>query len=364
MKSDNFGTGEGTQQLRVRAILASWFAVLAVVAVIAVLAGGWATYTAHADPGTVESTATETAWAVDGSFDHSATVTRPNPVFQTGATLENRSTYFLAASPILDGDFTAQYRPTGDEPAAVQLDADLVHRAADEETVFWSDRTDLAATEAQSVAAGETESLEFSVNASRAMERRENITAALGSTPGELSTVIVVDVTATAPANGEPAELTYSAELPVTLADGTYSIGSPDGASEQVTDTTTETVPRAYGPAMSYGGPLVLLLGLVGLGGLAAVRFRDEPIALTPEERALLDYRDQRAEFDEWVVRAELPDSVLDREASAAASFADLVDFAIDANVAVIEEPNRERYYAVTPDLLVTYDPPEPLEEG
>ena len=88
-----------------------------------------------------------------------------------------------------------------------------------------------------------------------------------------------------------------------------------------------------------------------------------EAISLTSDERALLDYRDQRAEFDEWVVRAELPDAVLDRETANADSFADLVDFAIDTDGAVIEEPSREQYYVVTPDLLVTFAPPEPLEE-
>lgn len=354
--------GEGTRKLRIRAVLGSWFAVVAVVAVLAVAAGGYATYVAHVDPGTVESTAEETAWAVDGSFDHSATVSRPNPVFETGSTLSNRTTYFVAASPVLDGEFAARYQGGG-EPATIRLDADLVHRAADEETVYWSKRTDLATVEDASGAAGEEETVEFSFNVSRAIAHRENITTELGGTPGNLQTAVVVDVFASAPTDGGPSDLEYSARLPVTVEGGTYTIGSPVGADRDVTVTRTETKPRDYGPVTSIGGPLLLLVGLLGLAVVTGAWYRDEPIALTPEERALLDYRDARAEFDEWVVRAELPVAVLDRETARADSFADLVDFAIDTDGAVIEAPSREQYYVVTPDLVVTFAPPEPLEE-
>lgn len=354
--------GEGTRRLRLRAVLASWFTVLAVVAVVVVLVGGWATYAVHVDPGTAESTTEEVAWSLEGSFDHSAEVTGDTPVFESGTTISDRSTYFLAASPVLDGNFTAQYQRSGGEPAEMHLEAELVQRAVEDDTVLWADRTTLASTEEPDVQPGEVATVAFSFNASRAMERRENITTALGGSPGELETFVAVDVVASSPAQDEPEDVTYTAKLPVTFGNGVYSIGSPNGASERVTYTTTEAVPREYGPLLGYGGPFVLLLGLVGLVGLGTVRSRTEALELTPEEREILEYRDERAEFDEWVVRAELPDSVLDRETSTAASFADLVDFAIDANGSVIEEPASGQYYAVTSDLLVTYRPPEPID--
>lgn len=62
-------------------------------------------------------------------------------------------------------------------------------------------------------------------------------------------------------------------------------------------------------------------------------------------------------------MRATLPEAVLDKETATADSFADLVDFAIDSDTAVVEEPERGQYYAVTPDLLVTYEPPESLQD-
>jgi hypothetical protein len=355
---------EGTTRLRLRAIFDSWFPVLVVVVVAIAALGGWATVSAHAAPGTVETTQEETAWSVDGSFGHSAEVQRENPIFPTGTTLTDRSTYFVSVSPELDGTFSARYDGTGDAQGEISMESRLVHRATGEDTVYWTNSTDLTSTDGVTLSPGETETLEFSINASRANDQRENITTALGGSPGELETYVAVDVSASSSGTTGPSSLSYTATLPVTLSDGTYSIGSPTSTSEQVTYTTTETVPREYGPLMTLGGPLVLLVGLIGLAGLGMVRLRDESLALTPEEREFLEYRQQRNEFDEWVVRAELPESIFSRETTTADSFEDIVDFAIDSDVAVIEEPSRGQFYAVTPELLVTYRPPEPLEDA
>ncbi|MFW5903203.1 MAG: DUF5305 family protein [Halolamina sp.] len=353
---------EGTHRLRLRAILGAWFPVLVVVVVAIAALGGWATVTAHADPGTVETTTEETAWSVDGAFDHSAQVERENPVFPVDETLTDRPTYFTSVSPVLDGTFTARYDSAAGAPGEITMESRLVHRATDDEgTVYWTNSTDLSSTDAV-LESGENETLAFSINASRAAAERQNITEALGGSPGELETFVAVDVTATASDSSEPSSLSYTATLPVTLSDGTYSVGSPSSTSDDVTYTTTESVPREHGPVTSIGGPLALLVGLGGLAGLGVVRIRDEPLGLTAEERAILEYRDQRQEYDEWVVRADLPESVFSRETATTDSFEDIVDFAIDSDVPVIEDPSRGQFYAVTPELLATYRPPEPLE--
>jgi len=352
---------EDTLRLRLRAILDAWLPVFAVVIVAFAALGGWATIGAHVNPGTVETTEEATVWGVEGSFDHSATVQRENPVFATNTTLTNRSTYFTRVSPVLEGTFTARYETAAGEPADGNLEARLVHRATGEETVYWTKSRPLAETD-HTLEAGETGRLAFSFNASREADRRDNITEALGGSPGELETVIAVDVTTTSDAGGG-SSLSYTATLPVTLSGDTYSVGSPAQTGEEVTKTRTETTTRERGPLMGIGGPIALLLGLGGIAGLGWLRQREEPIGLTDTERAVLTYRDQRQEYDEWVVRATLPEAVLDKETATADSFADLVDFAIDSDTAVVEEPERGQYYAVTPDLLVTYEPPESLQD-
>ncbi len=349
---------EGPTALRVRALVASWFAVLAVVAVALAVVGGAAAYTAHVDPGTTTEQVERTHWRADGGFAHSAEVTRENPVFAVGTTLSNRSTYYTGPTPVLDGRYVLNYAGTGAEPAAVDLEADMVIQSRSDGTVFWSNRTSLDTAQAGSVAPGESVAVVFSFNATRLAERRSSIQAALGDTEGELSTFVAVDVTVAGTANGEPANLSFTHRLPVSVGSGTYSVGPEETGSQPLTTTRTVTTPREYGPFWSFGGPLLLLLGVSGIGALAVGR-RREAFTLSAAERDLLAFRDERAEFDEWVVRARLSTDEFDgRTRADAESLEDVVDFAIDAGTGVVEDPQSRLFYAIAEELVVVYEPP------
>ena len=62
------GEGDGIRTLRVRAFLDEWILVIALVAAIALLAGGYATYTAHAAPGTVVEERQVSTWEGNGTY--------------------------------------------------------------------------------------------------------------------------------------------------------------------------------------------------------------------------------------------------------------------------------------------------------
>ncbi|MFB6134999.1 MAG: DUF5305 family protein [Halanaeroarchaeum sp.] len=344
-------------RLRGRAVLASWFWLLVVLLVVAVALGGWATYTAHVAPGTQEVTRQETAWEVDGAFSHRAVVTTQNPVFEKGSTLENRSTYFPAVAPILNGEFRLTYRAPDAGSATVTLDPALVIQAAEEGTVYWTNVTSLAPTRQATLEAGETTAVEFSVNATRLQQRQSAIVEAIGGTPGETSAYVAVDVEAVGAVDGDPSRLSFTSRLPITTGDTTYSVGQSSGTDEAVTVTVTRDVPRVYGPLMSIGGPLLFLVAGALLIGLALAR-RSGLLDVTETELAILEYESARSEFDDWIVRAAVPDSVRERESSRAESLADLVDFAIDADAAAIEDPDTRTVYAVDDDLVVVYYPP------
>jgi len=349
--------GEGTRWLRVRAVVSSWFPVL--VAALAVLAvvGGWAAYTAHAAPGTSEAQSERAHWTVDGEFHHAAEVTRENPIFDVGTTLSNRSTYFTNAAPVLDGRYVATYGGVDAADATVDLDAALVVRSVGEDAVYWTDRRDLEAATAD-VQAGESASVAFALNATRVAAREAEIRESLGETPGETETFVVVDATVEGTADGQPASLSLTHRLPVSVEGDAYTVGPAEAGSQSMTTTETVTVPNEYGPLWTAGGPLLFLAGVGGLAALGVGR-RREAFALSAAERDLLAFRDERAEFDEWVVTARLPDSVRDRQRAEAASLADLVDFAIDSNTAVLEDPDSGTCYAVPDQLVVAYEPPE-----
>lgn len=350
-------TGE-TRWLRVRAFAGEWFVVLVVAFAVLAAAGGYAAGTAYAAPETTTERETVEHWAVGGTFEHSATVTRENPVFETGETLEGRSTYFVGASPVLDGTYTVSYSdPTGDaDPVDVTATATLVLQSTSEDTTYWTDRERLAATEA-TLAPGETETLAFDLNASRVDERATEIQEGLGDTAGEVTASVEIAVNATGAVAGSEYPVSYTQSVPLALGGTTYGVAAPDPAREGATTQRTVEVAKSYGPLWTVGGPVLLVLGLAGLGVLGALSRRDD-LELTAAERDYLAFRDDRAEFDEWVVRARLPPSVRDRERADAESLADLVDYAIDADVGVVEDTASGTFYVVTRDLVVAYDPP------
>ena len=348
---------EGTSRLRVRALVASWFAVLAAVLVALAVVGGAAAYTAHVDPGTETEQVERTHWQADGTFHHSAEVTSENPVFPVGSTLSNRSTYYAGLAPVLDGQFVLTYTGADAESATVDLDAALVIQSSADGEVFWSDRTPLEAVSGESVAPGESARIDFSLNTTEVADRQSTIQESLGDTQGELSAFVAVSGTVAGSVNGQPTERSFTHRLPITVGGSTYTVGPGEAGSEPVTTTRTVTTTREYGPFWSIGGPLLTLLGVSGLAALAVGRRRNG-FALSEAERDLLDFREERAEFDEWVVRARLSTEFDDRARADAESLGDVVDFAIDADTGVIEDPDTGLFYAVAEELVVVYEPP------
>ncbi|MFC7199218.1 DUF5305 domain-containing protein [Halospeciosus flavus] len=351
-----------SQWLRLRAIAASWFSILFVVLLVCTAAGGYATAVAYVDPGTTQQQQTVEWWSVAGDFDHSATVTRENPVFPIGTELTNRSTYFVGVSPILNGQFDVRYGPSANGPASVSLDATLVIRSVSDngDTVFWADRTPLN-QRTVTVAPGEAASIEFSLNATQVAQRRAAIQNSLGGSPGTVETFVAVDAAVEGPVNGEPSELAFTRRLSLSVSDGTYTVSESGTFRESATTTQMVSVPRTYGPLWRVGGPLLLILGLLGSSVLGLARRRGE-LALSETERELLEFSDDRSEFEEWIVRVDLPDAVLDRPHATADTLADLVDFAIDSDIGVVEDSDTGEFYAVTQDLLVVYEPPQQME--
>jgi hypothetical protein len=77
----------------------------------------------------------------------------------------------------------------------------------------------------------------------------------------------------------------------------------------------------------------------------------------TGREREQLEYKDDTRDFEEWISTIRLPDEVFDRPQAEATSLGALVDFAIDTNNSVIEDPNERAYYVLHEDYLYIYRP-------
>ncbi|MFD1687444.1 DUF5305 domain-containing protein [Halobellus litoreus] len=352
-------------RLRLRALLHAQFTVIVAVCLLATAVGAGLVYTTHVDPGTETETRTVSSFTVETEYVHSAEVTEPNPVFETGTVLEGRNTYFMGVAPELDVGVETRYTATAASDVDVGVESVLVLRNVGEEgeTVYWSEREPLASEQFSDVESGETVAASFVINSSEIDATATSIEEELGASPGETETVVVSNVAVNGTFGGEPTSYTRTTEMTVEHGEGTYSVSEPGLQSETPERTTEITVERDYGPLRSIGGPFLLLLGIAGTAALVYVRSEID-LALTPDEEAYLSYHDDRSEFAEWITQIRLPDSVFERPQAQASSLRDLVDFAIDNDTGVVEDPETGAFYAVAGDFVYTYHPPSPVDSA
>jgi hypothetical protein len=348
------------RRLRLRAVFDAQSAAILAVCLLLAAAGAGLAYTTHVDPGTETETRTVSSLTVESEYRHSATVTEPNAVFDTGAVLDARDTYFTRIAPELDVSVATSYAAQSAENVAVRVDSTLVIRNVGEEgTVYWRETEPLASETASGVAPGETVNATFALNSTAIDGRVASIEEQLGASPGETETFVTTEVAVDGSIAGVPTASTQTLDMTVTHGGDTYTVSEPGVQSDTTERTQQETVEREYGTLRSFGGPLLLLVGLAGAGGVTYAR-REYDLALTEAEREYLSYRDDRSEFAEWITTFRLPASVHERPTAEAGSLRDLVDFAIDNDTGVVEDPETGAFHAVAGEFVYTYRPPAP----
>lgn len=345
-------------RLRLRAALDAQFAVIVAACLIAVLLGAGLVYGTHVDPGTETEVEVVSSWSVETEYVHAATVTEPNSVFPLGEELTDRNTYFTRIAPELDVEVVTEYDAVTAESVDVDTESVLVVRNVEDGTVYWEETETLATETATDVGDDETAGVSFALNSTAIDEEVTRIEDELGASPGQTETFVATDVELEGTLNGEPVTYTTALELDVTHAGDTYTVEDPGVQSETVDQTEPVERERTYGPLRTLGSPLLLLFGIAGTAGMVYAR-REGLVGISDAERAYLEFSDARSEFDEWITRVRLPSAVHDRAEGEAESLRDLVDFAIDNDVGVVEDPNTGAFHAVTDEFVYTYVPPE-----
>jgi hypothetical protein len=351
--------------LRARQAMTEYVGVVVAVLVVLALLGGWLTYTGYAAPGTETEQRVVSSWEERGAYSHAATVTEPNPLYDQGTVLEDRSVYFTSIAPRLNGTFTYGYTASGDGELSVTVEPLLVVRSVEEEqggngTVFWERTDPLGDATSQRLAPGERVRVPFELNVSAVANRTERIEQHLGGSVGTTEALVRARVTASGTVNGAPVEESRAYDLPVELGTA-YRVESVENPVETHERRETTTAPADPGALRTVFGPMIALGALLLLGAVVVGTTRGD-VRLDDEERERLRYTGDRSEFDDWITRFRLPTSVHERERAEAESLSDLVDLAIDTDNGVVEDPADGAYYVVTPDLLYVYTPPEDAE--
>jgi hypothetical protein len=346
--------------LRLRHLASTWFPLIVGLLLLVGTASAWVTYTSTVDPSTTTEERVVSSWETNGSFTHAATVQQSNPMFPVGQTLDDRNPYFLRVTPVLDGVFSFEYgaseRGELDVNTTVFLETRRVVDDRDTETVLWSQREALATESSASLGPDARVRVPFSLNVSDVRHQSEQTEAAFGDLPGSTEMTIVAVVALNGEVNGQPRTTTERYTLAIEPTESVYYV-TPNGSHETYQTMQAVPVETSSGGPWSVVGPL--LLGMSGLGLALVARGRGSGyLSLSDDDRTYLEYRDDRSDYDDWIVRMRLPESAFDRPRVVADSLQDLVDFAIDTDNSVIEDSDGDAYFVLHNEHLYVYEPP------
>jgi len=347
--------------LRLRATVSRHFGLVVALAVVVLVVGAWLAAGAYLFPGSHTVERTQSSWAATGNFSHEATVVGNGTAFEPGSVVEDRTVYFESVMPVLETTHTFAYTASDngsvDAVVATRIVVEGVSGAGEEAVTYWSVSEPLDTHRVTDVGPGDPVRTTVAVNVSAAMTRAREIAKELGTPAALLRAHVAVDVRTSGRVNDRPVNETLTYVLPMTFRGGIYRLEDPvlpDGTFRTVETVTATDPPGFLGGVL---GPVLLVAGLGGTTGLVVARRRDR-LALTDREATWLAYRVDRAEYDDWIARVSLPDAAFDRQVIEAATLADLVDVAIDADEPVLEDREAGGYHVLHDGYRYTFAPP------
>jgi len=271
------------------------------------------------------------------SADPSAVVTRPTALYEQGERLENRSVYFLSASPTLTLNVSTAVPDARD----VRVDQRLVLETLgvrDGQPFYRSTRTVIDAN--QTVTDGQT-TVSETVNVSAIAEELA-VVQAEAQNVGQFQLRLHLETTY----RTDSYEGTLESTVPFVINEQAYYL---DGTlSDESTESTTVTRETTQPPSPTeYGSFVVLGLLLFGLSGVVLrVAERANPEALRTEI-----VHDQHAE---WISRGQFPTDS-EKQYISILTLEDLVDVAIDTNRRVIHDPQIDAYAVIDSTEIYYY---------
>ncbi|TKX72916.1 hypothetical protein EXE46_15135 [Halorubrum sp. GN11_10-6_MGM] len=342
-------------RLRIRDTVDTQYILIIGLLVLLMTAGLWVSYTTHVSPETQTETEVVSQWSRTATFDHGATVTGENPVYDTGQRLQNQRAYFPLISPVLSGEYQLQYAASGNGNIDIDVRLQSTVQGRSDGTVFWQRTRDVGSVTTADVEPGGTATTDFEFDMNQTRVQLERVEETFGETPGDPVVIVRAQTRLTGRVNGQPINREFTDELRLIPDGDAFVVNDPGEVTNTSRQTRTSTTTREYSSARRFGGPAVLLFSIAGLGGLVVARRRGR-IALSPAERDQLVH----SEYSEWISVGSLstqPD-LADSNVIEMSSLVDLINVAADAGERVVYDPDRERYAVFNGGQMYVCEPP------
>ncbi|WP_336021588.1 DUF5305 family protein [Halobellus salinisoli] len=269
--------------------------------------------------------------------DPSALVTRQTALYEQGERLDNRSVYFLSASPSMT--FDVETTVPADVPVRLNHRLELEIRGVrDGQEFYRSTETLLEANE--TVTDGQfTASETVNVSALRGeLQTLRASTEGVGEFEIRLSQTVQYET--------ESYEGTLVSTVPFVIDGRSYYLEETVEAEQVESMSVQRQVTEPPNP-LEYGG--FALVGLLLLG--VAVLARDLDDRIDTEELRTRIVHDRH---DEWISRGEFPTNS-QKQYISILTLEDLVDVAIDTNRRVIHDPQIDAYAVIDSSEIYYY---------
>jgi hypothetical protein len=297
-------------------------------------------------------------YTIHGDYQYFATVTGDNPVWPRGTNLSGEPVYFLAASPLLTGNFTFNIDALNADLLLTSTE-EVVISAEESNTTYWKKEYPVS-TNTMSWQ-GSPVATDFSMNVSALKDEIDEIQKVLNFQQGTSTIEVMNTVTFKGRINGVPVEETRIYSMPMTLTTGSYSI-SNDLLSQ------SEGVTRSRSRLLVTGGLNILqILGIIAFVASLGLFFFVLGVKMKFQERdeatvrALMHYG-LHTKYADFISRGSLDEKT--QEAIRLASLEDMVNTAMDLNERVIFDEKSVIYFFVHTGILYFFKPGEEAGAG
>jgi hypothetical protein len=328
------------RSLQIRSFLNEWATVLLIVLVIAAAGVGWWAYQINLEPSVETEQRLTEQWSESTAFSHSAPITNDSLPFAAGERASNRPLYYTALSDRLAGTYRYEY--TADSGSVdVTTDTYLLIRGGRMENgnmteTYWELSEPLAAEDA-TLDPEEPHRVDFTVNIIEVLETIGTVEQQLDATEGIVDVRVVSVSELSGTVESDSVNTTYRSELPIVVSPSTFRVSEAETIDEthesfETVEVLAEPSPlQAYGSIIAFGIVVMLLVVVLGLRYSGYTE-------LTDEERELIEIKQARERFSEWITTGEFPSEREYEQTVLVDTLEGLVDVAIDTNKRVIED--------------------------